>query len=58
MVLYTQQIRKQGYLQIVFDSIEESMAVIKQYEETNKAECTYQLDFYDIVEEDHCSVSR
>lgn len=34
------------------------MAVIKQYEETNKAECTYQLDFYDIVEEDHCSVSR
>ena len=37
-------------------TIEEGKELIVKYEEADKAEGTYEEDFYDIVDEEHCSV--
>lgn len=39
-----------------FDTIEEAKEAIKQYEEQDKEEGTFSDDFYDIVDENHCSI--
>lgn len=38
-------------------TIEDGKKLISQYEETDKADGTYTENFYDIVDEEHCSVS-
>jgi DNA-binding transcriptional regulator YiaG len=38
-------------------SVEEGLKLIAEYEEQDKAEGTYQDGFYDVVDEDYCSVS-
>ena len=37
-------------------TIEEGKKLIEQYEETDKTDGTYTESFYDIVDEEHCSV--
>ena len=37
-------------------TIEDGKDLIQQYEESDKADGTYEEDFYDIVDEEHCSV--
>lgn len=38
-------------------TIDEGLKLIRQYEEADKAEGTYEEDFYSIVDEDHCTVT-
>lgn len=38
------------------ETIEDGKDLIQQYEESDKADGTYEEDFYDIVDEEHCSV--
>lgn len=38
------------------ESIEAGIAKIKEFEEADKQEGTFELDFYDIVDENHCSL--
>lgn len=37
-------------------SIEDAKRLIVEYEEQDKADCVYEPDFYDIVDENHCSI--
>ena len=37
-------------------SIEEGIMLISRFEEVDKENDSYEADFYDIVDEDHCSV--
>lgn len=39
-----------------FDTLEEAIAEIKKYEEIDKIEGTYEDEFYDVVNEDRCSL--
>lgn len=39
-------------------TIDEGLKLIRQYEEADKAEGTYEEDFYSIVDEDHCTVTE
>lgn len=39
-----------------FESIEEAKAAIEKYERADKADGTYEEDFYDVVDENHCSL--
>lgn len=38
-------------------TVDEGLELIRQYEEADKAEGTYEEDFYEIVGEDHCAVT-
>lgn len=39
-------------------SVEEGKKVVAEYEENDRKEGTYTENFYDIVDEDHCTVER
>ena len=39
-----------------FETVADAKAAINEYEESDKAEGTYEPDFYDIVDEDHVSL--
>lgn len=38
------------------NSIEEGLELIKEYESQDKVDETYSEDFYDVVDEEHCSI--
>lgn len=38
------------------ESIEQAKAKIAEYEEKDKKDGVYEEDFYDIVDENHCSI--
>jgi hypothetical protein len=38
-------------------TIDEGLELIRQYEKADKAEGTYEEDFYEIVDENHCAVT-
>ena len=37
-------------------TVEEGKKLIQQYEEKDKIDGVYEADFYDVVDEEHCSV--
>lgn len=39
-----------------FETVEDAKAAIEEYEEYEKEEGVYEPDFYDIVDENHCSL--
>lgn len=55
MKLYTAD-RETGTFIEEVKSIEEGMALIEQYEEKDKKDGVYEDNFYDIVDENHCTV--
>ncbi len=48
--------RETGTLIDEVKSIEEGLKLIEQYEEEDKKEGTYEAGFYEIVNEDHCTI--
>lgn len=38
------------------NTVEDGKELIQQYEEADKADGTYIEDFYDVVDEEHCSI--
>ena len=41
-----------------FDTYAEALDAIDEYEAQDKADGNYEEDFYDVVDEDHCSVEE
>ena len=48
--------RETGTIIDEFNTIEEAMAAIEKYEIEDMNEGVYEDDFYDIVDEEHCSL--
>ena len=40
------------------ETIEEGLAMIDKYEEQDKEDGNYEPDFYDVVDENHCSMKE
>ena len=40
-----------------FATVEEARKAIKAYEDEDKAEGIFEEDFYDVVDEDHCTIN-
>ena len=40
-----------------FKTVEEARKAIEAYEEEDKAEGIFEEDFYDVVDEDHCTIN-
>lgn len=56
MTKYYTADRETGTFIDEFNTIEEARAAIVEYEISDKADGVYEEDFYDVVDEDHCSV--
>ena len=54
-VLYTAD-RETGTFIHMVDSVEEGMELIKQYEQDDKDNAVFVENFYDVVDQNHCSV--
>ena len=39
-----------------FESVTDARDAIRDYEAEDRANGIYELDFYDVVDEDHCSI--
>lgn len=48
--------RETGTIIDAFDTVEDALSAIEQYESSDKKDGTYEDNFYDIVDGDHCSV--
>ena len=48
--------RETGTLIEEFATVEEARKAIKAYEEKDKAEGIFEENFYDVVDEDHCTI--
>lgn len=55
MKIYTAN-KETGTIIDEFKSIDEAKKAIENYEETDKEDGTYEPNFYDVVDEDHCSL--
>lgn len=57
MKLYTAD-RETGTFIDEVSSYREGLELIRKYEETDRQDGTYSPDFYDVVDENHCSVGE
>lgn len=55
MKIYTAD-RETGTLIDECKSVEEALESIKKYENDDRADGIYEEDFYDVVDENHCSL--
>lgn len=55
MKLYTADRETGSFIEEV-NSLDDGLTLIKEYEEADKADGTYTPNFYDVVNEDHCSI--
>lgn len=56
MKVYTAD-RETGTFIKEFESVKEAKEAIRNYEEEDKADGIYEADFYDVVDENHCSIN-
>lgn len=56
MTKYYTADRETGTFIDEFSTIEEARAAIAEYEISDKADGVYEENFYDVVDEDHCSI--